>query len=674
MSTTKKKTDINELLEEVLVRGASDLHITVGAPPVMRINGVLQRIEEYPRLTGNDTRDMIYSILTARQREQLEANLEYDLSYSVPGSARFRVNAYFQRNSLGAAFRIIPYRIKTVEELNMPPVIKELSQLPRGFILVTGPTGQGKSTTLAAIIDLINETRNEHIITVEDPIEFLHVHKRCIINQREVGADTHSFSNALKYVLRQDPDVILVGEMRDLETISTALTAAETGHLVFRHPAHPGRSPDRRPHHRRLPHLPAAAGQAAAGRHHPGHHHPAAAPHPGRQGAGAVGGDHDRHLGHPQHDPRGQVAPDLLGHAGRRAVPHADHGQLHRRPLQERHHLLRHRHGQVRQPRRDDQHDQLTGGCAVMSGIALEAREVDKSYRVGARRDRRPALNGLSFSLSEGKVMGLLGPNGAGKTTALKIIMDFLTPDSGEVDIFGKDWRDPAARGRVGFLPEQPYFHYYLTPRRVLRYLGKLLYMSNAEIETRVTHLLPQVGLGKEGDLALSRFSKGMLQRLGIAQALFNRPDLLVLDEPSTGLDPLGKMEVRKILSDAREQGATILLSSHQLSEVEEICDQLCIIDRGREVAQGSIPELLGREERYEVALERGVELTEQAAGQLAVERSDEGRTLSFPSGNLDEVLRLLAQQEARILSVRPRRITLEEFFLAHVESRSEVV
>ncbi len=233
MTTTKKKIDINEMLEEVLVRGASDLHITVGAPPVMRINGVLQRIEEYPRLTGNDTRDMIYSILTARQREQLEANLEYDLSYSVPGSARFRVNAYFQRNSLGAAFRIIPYRIKTVEELNMPPVIKDLTQLPRGFVLVTGPTGQGKSTTLAAIIDLINETRNDHIITVEDPIEFLHVHKRCIINQREVGADTHSFGNALKYVLRQDPDVILVGEMRDLETISTALTSAETGHLVF---------------------------------------------------------------------------------------------------------------------------------------------------------------------------------------------------------------------------------------------------------------------------------------------------------------------------------------------------------------------------------------------------------------------------------------------------------
>jgi len=227
------KLDINELLEEVLVRGASDLHLTVGAPPVMRINGVLQRLEEYSRLTSSDTRDMIYGILTARQREQLESNLEYDLSYSVPGSARFRVNAYFQRNSLGAAFRIIPYRIKTVEELGLPPVLTEFAMLPRGFILVTGPTGQGKSTSLAAVINIINENRNLHIMTVEDPIEFLHVHKKCIVNQREVGSDTHSFSNALKYVLRQDPDVILVGEMRDLETISTALTAAETGHLVF---------------------------------------------------------------------------------------------------------------------------------------------------------------------------------------------------------------------------------------------------------------------------------------------------------------------------------------------------------------------------------------------------------------------------------------------------------
>lgn len=229
----RPKYDINDLLEEVLVRGASDLHLTVGAPPVLRVNGVLKRMEEYPRMTSQDTRELVYGILTARQREQLETNLEYDLSYSVPGRARFRVNVYFQRNSIGAAFRIIPYRIKTVEELMLPSIIREFTHLPRGFILVTGPTGQGKSTTLAAMIDVINESRNDHIITVEDPIEFLHVHKKCIVNQREVGADTHSFANALKYVLRQDPDVILVGEMRDLETISTALTAAETGHLVF---------------------------------------------------------------------------------------------------------------------------------------------------------------------------------------------------------------------------------------------------------------------------------------------------------------------------------------------------------------------------------------------------------------------------------------------------------
>src|SRR5665647_1085657 len=220
------------MLEEVIKRGASDLHITVGVPPVLRINGILHRMD-FPKLSSDETREMVYSILTARQRETLETNLEFDLSYSVPGSARFRVNAYFQRNSVGAAFRIIPYRIKTIEELMLPMVVKEFARLPRGFILVTGPTGQGKSTTLAAIIDLINSTREEHIITIEVPIEFLHLHKKCIVNQREVGSDTHSFANALKYALRQDPDVILVGEMRDLETIQTALTAAETGHLVF---------------------------------------------------------------------------------------------------------------------------------------------------------------------------------------------------------------------------------------------------------------------------------------------------------------------------------------------------------------------------------------------------------------------------------------------------------
>ena len=232
MAKQALKLDVNEMLEEVIKRGASDLHITVGVPPVLRINGVLQRMD-LPKLNSNDTREMIYSILTARQRETLESNLEFNLSYSVPGSARFRVNAYFQRSSVGAAFRVIPYRIKSIDELKLPLVLKDFARLPRGFVLITGPTGQGKSTTLASVIDLINSIRDEHIITIEDPIEFLHLHKKCIVNQREVGADTHSFANALKYALRQDPDIILVGEMRDLETISTALTAAETGHLVF---------------------------------------------------------------------------------------------------------------------------------------------------------------------------------------------------------------------------------------------------------------------------------------------------------------------------------------------------------------------------------------------------------------------------------------------------------
>ena len=220
------------MLEEVIKRGASDLHITVGVPPVLRINGVLQRLE-MPKLTSNDTREMVYSILTARQRETLETNLEFDLSYSVPGSARFRVNAYFQRNSVGAAFRIIPYRIKTIEELMLPLVVKEFARLPRGFILVTGPTGQGKSTTLAAIMDLINSTREEHIITIEDPIEILHIDKKCIIHQREIGTDTDSYREALRHVTRQDPDVILIGEMRDVETVTSAMNIAMTGHLVL---------------------------------------------------------------------------------------------------------------------------------------------------------------------------------------------------------------------------------------------------------------------------------------------------------------------------------------------------------------------------------------------------------------------------------------------------------
>ena len=224
---------IPELLATLLEVGGSDLHLTAGIPPVVRVNGELERLDKYPLLTPRALQAMIYAILPQKLRERFEQELELDMSYSLPGQARFRVNVYQQRDALGAAFRLIPYEIKKLDELGLPGVVADLARFPRGFVVVTGPTGSGKSTTLAGMVDVVNEERAGHIMTVEDPIEFLHKHKRCIVNQREVGADTHGFGQALKHVLRQDPDVILVGEMRDLETISTAITAAETGHLVF---------------------------------------------------------------------------------------------------------------------------------------------------------------------------------------------------------------------------------------------------------------------------------------------------------------------------------------------------------------------------------------------------------------------------------------------------------
>ncbi len=224
---------LNDLLETVLSRGASDLHLTSGARPSLRLNGELMALEDQPILTPPVIQRVMYAALTQKQREKFEENLELDFAYSVPGRARFRVNMYRQRDAVGAAFRIIPFEIRKLEDLGVPPSVANFASLPRGFVLVTGPTGSGKSTTLASIVDLANRTRKDHIMTVEDPIEFLHRHQSCIVNQREVGEDTWSFQNALKHVLRQDPDIILVGEMRDLETISVALTAAETGHLVF---------------------------------------------------------------------------------------------------------------------------------------------------------------------------------------------------------------------------------------------------------------------------------------------------------------------------------------------------------------------------------------------------------------------------------------------------------
>jgi twitching motility protein PilT len=224
---------VNDLLKKVLEQRGSDLHLTAGSPPVIRVHGDLQPVEGIESLSGSQIREMIYAILTQKQREKFENELELDCSYSLPGQSRFRVNVFLQRDNVGAVMRAIPYEIVPFDNLGVPDTVKAFADLPRGLILVTGPTGSGKSTTLASLIDIVNREKAVHIMTVEDPIEFLHQHKRAVVNQREVGEDTKSFAEALRHVLRQDPDVILVGEMRDLETIQTALTAAETGHLVF---------------------------------------------------------------------------------------------------------------------------------------------------------------------------------------------------------------------------------------------------------------------------------------------------------------------------------------------------------------------------------------------------------------------------------------------------------
>jgi twitching motility protein PilT len=224
--------NLHQLLKAMVEKGASDLHLTTGSPPQLRVDGHLTPLRMDP-LSPQDTKQACYSILTDAQKHRFEANNELDLSFGVKGLARFRANIFVQRGAVAGAFRTIPYKILTFEELGLPPVIERLAQKPRGLILVTGPTGSGKSTTLASIIDKINTENNHHIITIEDPIEYLHPHKNCVVNQREVGADTQSFKAALRYILRQDPDVVLVGEMRDLETIEAALTVSETGHLCL---------------------------------------------------------------------------------------------------------------------------------------------------------------------------------------------------------------------------------------------------------------------------------------------------------------------------------------------------------------------------------------------------------------------------------------------------------
>jgi twitching motility protein PilT len=224
--------NLHQLLKAMVEKGASDLHITTGSPPQLRIDGKLVPLKTAP-MSPVETKQLCYSILTDAQKHKFEEESELDLSFGVKGLSRFRANVFMQRGAVAGAFRTIPFKILTFAELGLPPIVSDLAKKPRGLVLVTGPTGSGKSTTLASIIDKINTDRHEHIITIEDPIEYLHPHKNCLVNQREVGADTQSFKKALKYILRQDPDVVLVGEMRDLETIEAALVISETGHLAF---------------------------------------------------------------------------------------------------------------------------------------------------------------------------------------------------------------------------------------------------------------------------------------------------------------------------------------------------------------------------------------------------------------------------------------------------------
>ncbi len=224
--------NMHQLLKTMIEQGASDLHISTGSPPQIRVDGKMSPLQ-LPNMTAAETKQICYSVLTDAQKRRFEEDNELDLSFGVKGLSRFRGNLFVQRGAVAGAFRTIPFEIRGFEELGLPSVVRSLSKKPRGLVLVTGPTGSGKSTTLAAIIDAINRERSEHIITIEDPIEYLHPHKKCLVNQREVGADTQSFKKALKYILRQDPDVVLLGELRDIETIEAALTIAETGHLCF---------------------------------------------------------------------------------------------------------------------------------------------------------------------------------------------------------------------------------------------------------------------------------------------------------------------------------------------------------------------------------------------------------------------------------------------------------
>lgn len=301
----------------------------------------------------------------------------------------------------------------------------------------------------------------------------------------------------------------------------------------------------------------------------------------------------------------------------------------------------------------------------------LSVRGLHKSYPIRWRKARRQALRGLDLEVPRGSIFGLLGPNGAGKTTTLKIIMGLVKPDAGNVLIMGQEGTSPQARARMGFLPEQPYFELYLTPRRLLAYYGRLAGMEASRIRSRSSHLMNLVGLAEAVDLPLEKFSKGMLQRMGLAQALLAEPEFLVLDEPSTGLDPLGKVQVKEILAGLREGGTTVLLSSHQLSEIEEVCDQVAVIAAGENVASGTLDELLRSGDEYEITLRRPVGETPPALPPSAAWYG-EREGIYVHRSDLDETLRVLLAAGLEVAGVRTRRMTLEEFFVSRVSGTGE--
>ena len=305
-----------ELLKTTVEMDGSDLHITTNTPPQVRVHGHLQRLQ-MPDLTPSETKQLVYSVLTDAQKKRFEESMELDFSFGIRGLARFRCNVFNQRGAVGAVYRLIPEKIRSFGDLGLPAVLATLAERPRGLVLVTGPTGSGKSTTLAAMLDKINTERHDHILTIEDPIEYIHPHKNCLVNQREVHSDTESFTNALRAALREDPDIVLIGEMRDLETVEAALKIAETGHLDVRHAAHELGGADDQPHHRHLSRRPAVADPHPAVAGARGHRLPGAAAESRRQGPRRVAGDHGADAGHPQPDSRRQGASDLRRDAGR---------------------------------------------------------------------------------------------------------------------------------------------------------------------------------------------------------------------------------------------------------------------------------------------------------------------------------------------------------------------